>query len=405
MKKYYTLLGLSTIIVSAIVFSAPSGGRTGQYSGSPGDNGVNCSSCHSGTPSTITNVITSNIPASGYDPGVTYSLTVSISHPNNNTFGFQLTAEDSADNKAGGFGAPNNSLQVINGGNAVTHTASGNSGTSNARSWTIDWTAPAAGSGDITFYVACLASSGMNTNNQVSLSSKTVSEDVPATPINLVVNVNDESCLGDCDGSISATATGGAGAPYIFTISGGQDTALCPGQYTVTVIDNENNSQQQTVSVAPGEPVDTPSIVLDVDRVVASSPNAASYRWFVNGNLIPGADSSWVFVSQNGYYQAIALSATGCEAPSDSLMFNTFSVDNHNNASTVLYPNPGTSHIEWRTGVQLVRIIDLQGRVVAEQHGSYIQSIDVPVQLAAGRYIVERKMENGKTITDAWEKR
>ncbi len=405
MKKVYTFLSLLAIISSSALLLAPSGGRTGAYSGSPGDNGTNCTNCHSGAPANIMNVITTNIPSSGYDPGVTYTIIVSISHPSNNTFGFQLSAEDSNDTKIGGFGAPNNSVQVVNSGNAVTHTSSGNSGTSNARTWTVDWTAPTAGTGDVTFYVACLASSGQNTNNQVSLSSKTVSEDTPPLPINLTVTVTDETCEGKCDGTISPSASGGAGAPYSYTITGGQDTALCPGQYTVTVFDSENNSEQQTVTIAPGEAVDTPSIMLDFDRVVASSANAVSYRWFVNGNLIPGADSNWVFVSQNGYYQAVALSATNCESPSDSLFFNSLSVVDDVNTDLMLFPNPGNARIEWRSGVSSVRLYDLNGRVLAEQHGAHIKSLDVPTHLAVGRYIVERKTENGQVVTDSWEKR
>lgn len=404
MKKIYTLSSLLVLIATSALFLAPSGGRNGAYSGSPGDNGINCSSCHGAGPSTITGVITSNIPSSGYDPGVTYTITVSISHPTNNTFGFQLTAEDTTDAKIGGFSAPNNSVQVFNGGNAVTHTSSGNSGTNNARTWTIDWQAPSSGTGDVTFYVACLASSGINTNNQVSLSSKTVSEDVPTAPIDLNVTVTDEVCPGDCNGEINATASGGAGAPYTFIITGGQNTNLCPGQYTVTAFDSENNSTQQTVTVNAGEPVDTPSIVLDFDRVVASSANATSYRWFVNGNLIPGADSSWVFVSQNGFYQAIALSSTGCEAPSDSLAFNSFSVDGHDLKVDNVYPNPGNNQINWTIGVKHVRLYNMQGQVVAEKIGQNIQQLDIPERIAGGRYILERVGNDNRSIKKAWQK-
>ena len=404
MKKIYTLSSLLVLIASSALFLGSSGGRVGTYSGSPGDNGINCSNCHSGSPSTVTGIITSNIPSSGYDPGVTYTITISISHPSNNTFGFQLTAEDSTNAKIGGFTAPNNSVQVVNGGNAVTHTASGNSGTSNARSWTIDWQAPAAGTGEVTFYVACLASSGSNTNNQVSLSSKTVTEDVPTTPIDLNVVVSDESCPGDCDGEINATASGGAGGPFAFTISGGQNTNLCPGQYTVTAIDSENNSTQQTVTVGVGEPVDTPSIILDFDRVIANSANANSYRWFVNGNLIPGADSSWVFVSQNGFYQAVALSSTGCEAPSDSLAFNSFSVEGHDLKEDNIYPNPGYQQINWTIGVNHVRLYNLQGQIVAEKIGQNIQQLDIPERIASGRYILERVSNDKQSIKSAWQK-
>ncbi|MEI2421999.1 hypothetical protein V6O07_17105, partial [Arthrospira platensis SPKY2] len=65
-----------------------------------------------------------------------------------------------------------------------------------------------------------------------------------------------------------------------------------------------------------------------------------SYRWFVNGNLIPGADSSWVFINQNGMYVAEALSQTNCGA-ADSLLVENFSLSSYRVEDMNVYPNPG----------------------------------------------------------------
>ena len=113
-----------------------------------------CTSCHSGaTPSTTSN-ITSNIPSSGYVPGNIYNITA-VSNtgsvgPDPN--GFEVTCEENTSNtKTGAFLITNaNTTQFVNNNNAVTHTAAGNS----LNTWSFDWEAPVAGTGDITFYGA-----------------------------------------------------------------------------------------------------------------------------------------------------------------------------------------------------------------------------------------------------------
>ncbi|TVQ77096.1 MAG: T9SS C-terminal target domain-containing protein [Flavobacteriales bacterium] len=406
MKKYYTLIGfLSCLVAIVLINGAYSFGRTGPYSGSPGDNGLNCSSCHGGSPSPITNAITSNIPASGYVAGNTYTLTLSISHPTNNTFGFQVTAEDASDNKVGTFVSTGGATQVVNGGNAVTHTTAGNQGTNNSRVWTVDWVAPAAGTGDVTFYVAFNSGNGNNGNNQVSLSNVTFPEDVPAPPLNLTVVVTPESCPGACDGTITPSATGGEGPPFNFTITGGSDINLCPGSYTVTVFDSQNNSTQANVTIEPGVSVTAPTVTQVWDRVEASSPDAVAYRWFVNGNLIPGADSSWVFINQNGMYVAEALSQTNCGA-ADSLLVENFSLSSYRVEDMNVYPNPGNAEIRFQTQsrIEYVEIVDVLGRIV-HRAAPVGNQLLVPEGIASGRYILKIEIEGGISLSRLWERR
>lgn len=174
MKKNYTYyLTLLAIPIVAITLLSLSGGRDGQYSGSPGDGFANCSTCHGGGNFSANASIATNIPASGFEANTTYDITVSVISESSKQ-GFQLTAEDAANVKVGSFTAGTGS-QVVNGGTHVTHTGAGNSQTS----WTFQWTAPASAEGNqVTFYAAVNATDGHNntTGDQVVTTSTSVNQ-------------------------------------------------------------------------------------------------------------------------------------------------------------------------------------------------------------------------------------
>lgn len=129
-------------------------GRTG----SPGDEGFTCTTCHvdSGADYGANAAITTNIPPEGYTLGQTYQITVSVASTATR-HGFQITAENNADDKVGTWATTDATTQVRIGGNYVSHTAVGNSLTS----WVIDWTAPVTDEGTVTFYTAVNAASNL----------------------------------------------------------------------------------------------------------------------------------------------------------------------------------------------------------------------------------------------------
>ena len=63
------------------------------YSGSPGDSGNTCSVCHSGGNFSASVSITTNIPATGYEPNTDYDITVLLNQSGASRHGFALTAE------------------------------------------------------------------------------------------------------------------------------------------------------------------------------------------------------------------------------------------------------------------------------------------------------------------------
>lgn len=171
---YLVLLIFNKQEAHSNVAGAPAG-----KTGSPGD-ASNCSGCHTGS-SVITNqsLITSDIPTDGYVPGVTYNITASISKPGINKFGFQVSPQNTIGQLKGTLINSTPTLtQLISTGKYITHKSAGTAGTSNSNTWNFQWTAPAAGTGALTFYGAFVAAnnSGNTSGDQVFLSSLPVQE-------------------------------------------------------------------------------------------------------------------------------------------------------------------------------------------------------------------------------------
>lgn len=141
-----------------------SGGSPGAKTNSPGDVN-NCTQCHTGSlnPGNATTTITSTGLSSGYVPGQTYTINAAITGTSSSKIGFEVTPERDANNSKAGTiiitDAPR--TKTANAGNSITHNASaGTAAVSGSNAWSFDWTAPVAGTGDVTFYGAFNATNG-----------------------------------------------------------------------------------------------------------------------------------------------------------------------------------------------------------------------------------------------------
>ena len=151
---------------------APSG-RTG----SPGDNS-NCSACHSGGAVNVAGILSSSIPPTGYEPGLTYTITATCNDASINRFGFQISPQKPSGTKHGTLIITDAArTKLVGSGKYVTHTSSGTSGAGTA-TWSFNWIAPTAGTGDVTFYGAFNYSNHNNatSGDHIKLTSMTVSE-------------------------------------------------------------------------------------------------------------------------------------------------------------------------------------------------------------------------------------
>ncbi len=131
----------------------------------------------------LTGVITSNVPVAGYTPGATYTFTAIMTRAGHTRYGFEISPQSTSGTFLGTLiatDATNTKLAThfVGGGVAVgkyiTHKVS------SADTWSFDWTAPAAGTGNVTFYGAFNAAGGSvdETGDSIFTSSTLVSENV-----------------------------------------------------------------------------------------------------------------------------------------------------------------------------------------------------------------------------------
>lgn len=194
-KRPFYLLTLLAFICIDIALTVNNGnivhsrstGAPASKTNSPGDGGV-CTDCHTGNSLlSESNLITSTIPSEGYTPGSTYTITASISKTGIDRFGFQISPQNVSGTLLGTLTSTSSETQLVGSGKYITHTSSGITATSNAKSWSFSWIAPVAGTGSVTFYGAFNATnnSGTNAGDQIYVSTYTVSE-------NITVGLNEE---------------------------------------------------------------------------------------------------------------------------------------------------------------------------------------------------------------------
>lgn len=198
MKKIITIL----LVLTAVLFGAinyrtsaklfPNSGSTGQgkmaaTTGSPAD-GQSCSkmNCHNDHAAiNMSGILTSDIPGTGWVAGTQYTLTASITKPGHDRFGFEATCQQgTSKTTVGTLGNVNaaitklitysnsTEIYVVHKDSTVTIFPSG-TGT-----YSFHWTAPTAGTGAVTFYVACNVTNHNwhDTGDSIFLSNMTVNE-------------------------------------------------------------------------------------------------------------------------------------------------------------------------------------------------------------------------------------
>lgn len=179
--------------------------------GAPGDNARACTQCHSGTINSGTGKVEIFLQSGPvYIPGVKQRVTIQVTDPAQQRWGFELTARLNSDlqnKQAGEFTVIDNFTQVIcqdsgprpclSGPSFIEHTSAGTrNGTNGGAAFQFDWTPPSSDVGPITFYVAGNAANGNGSSagDFIYTSSVQLDPAIPAPPSvtagNIVNNAN-----------------------------------------------------------------------------------------------------------------------------------------------------------------------------------------------------------------------
>jgi hypothetical protein len=350
MKIFYKLIPLFIIPLS-LLFYAYHTGSPGGYSGSNGD-GKDCTNCHQPGPTSIVDGwITTDIPAEGYTPGETYTITATGTHTGVVRFGFELTAENGSSQKTGTFSITDAArTQLTNGNHAVMHTAGGIAPSGDSNTWTMDWTAPAVGTGSVTFTAAFNAANGNgnNSGDVIYKSLNAVSEFIPAPA---VVAVNPTHAEQGWQGTVTIT---------------GEHTSWLNGVFDVFLINHDNGAEE-----------------LDVSNIMVINDTELTVDVSIATNQLTGLYDVQV---------------------SAAVLENAFTVDLINSVGDDLladkikiYPNPAVGYLDVDLPQQsVIKVFDLTGRQVIEMNNTSVKEKVNVSSLESGIYFILVENEGQK---------
>ncbi len=336
-KKLNTIYKLFFTLASGIVFlsylSDPPNGHTGAP---PTFN--TCSNCHSGGTGT------GSIEISGMPATITantlYPITVTVHRTNNvpQLGGFQMVVQNEMNQNSGTLSnpqpIPNANLDTEGGKTYFEHANALAFGGNSSVTYTVDWTSPASGSGNITMYAAGNLANG----NSGTSGDKIVTTSVFGTfmggggAILVDVTGTNVSCLGGTNGTASASASGGGGAPYTYNWSNGASgqniSNLAAGVYTVTVSNVSGSTGSGSVTI--NQPATSVSVSI-INQMNIDCINPVGSATAQGNGGTPGYSYNWTGGGSGqtvtlppGNFNVTVTDANGCtSAVSGNITSNT----------------------------------------------------------------------------------
>lgn len=143
------------------------------------------------------------------------------------------------------------------------------------------------------------------------------------------------------------------------------------------------NTNMVTVTTYPAL---SKPIISRIGSVLKLSSSYATYQWYRNGKIIPGATSSSYTMTFDGNYSVVVSDKNGCIAESDKLNYNSLSINVTSSTNAIrIFPNPskGTVWIESDQSVN-IQVLDATGRKIMRKENA--KEIDLSV-LADGMYL------------------
>lgn len=160
-------------------------------------------------------------------------------------------------------------------------------------------------------------------------STNTVSITEPLSPVSATFTIQNVSCFGDSDGSVTANATGGT-MPYTYSWSNGTNNAtisnLIAGTYIVTITDNSGCTFIDSAEVTqPSAPL---ALSLSVTNVSCAQGNDGAIDLTVIGGTTPYQYNwnSGTFTTENlsnifaGNYDIIVTDSKNCTANANAVI-------------------------------------------------------------------------------------
>jgi len=289
-RKRVAQIALVILTIVVFVYAKAEGPDRG-YTGAPGDLG-DCTACHD-------TFVTANVGPgkvaigsnpSVYQPGQSYTLTVTVQDPRARRWGFQMTAIDNSGGPAGTFAPLNSDTQIATGGGAdpfgrqyIEHTLLGTfPGTSGSHTWQVNWTAPSSDIGTVRFFAAGNGANNDGTNqNDYIYTTTAVSESTASNVTLQIMNGPDGQTLqAGSTFNIEWNATGLSNIASYEVRYSTDDGATFP--ITNLILSTQDSSMTQTAWTVPNTPTTQARIRVQASTKSASAVTVISGRFTIS---------------------------------------------------------------------------------------------------------------------------
>ncbi len=319
-----TLIVLSFMAIYLLTtaqYDNPSNGKTG----GPGEG--TCTECHVPPNNNINGQIqVTGIPEQVFT-GTRYTIDITVMATQGNPFsaGIQLVALDGNNQNAGELRNPRGISGVIQAGDRIyfEHKGGPTKFANGEANWSVDWIAPdEVTNSTMSWYIASILANGDSTvagDRQLltNFIATLVEGNAPLTAETLVNNI---SCGGAADGSISLQVNGGV-IPYSYSWNTGDSSSnlsgLTTGLYTVTVSDADTSSIVVSASIEESEMLSLE--VINVTSLGCSGQSNATATLSISGGIPPYVvswpDGDTALIKDNlsvGDYLVVAFDDVGC---------------------------------------------------------------------------------------------
>lgn len=168
------------------------------------------------------------------------------------------------------------------------------------------------------------------------------------------------------------------------------------GTYTAVIPNRSGCDSTVTLDLT----IELPEAIINVNGfVLGTTQTFATYQWYLNGTLLPGATGSTYTVSENGNYTVAVTDTLGCTDTSEIyIVSNVTSIGNvYIDASQVsVYPNPAQDVLYIKSPVAVgVTLAAIDGRIIREV--AECRTITIR-DLAKGIYLLKIKDREGYVI-------
>ncbi|HYV93065.1 MAG TPA: YCF48-related protein [Chitinophagales bacterium] len=195
---------------------------------------------------------------------------------------------------------------------------------------------------------------------------------------------------------VDATIIGGNGSTSVIVLFGDFSGNI------LVIATNECDTTFASLAVVVNALPDMPVITFSNDTLMSSS--AATYQWYYNGSLIPGATDQTYSPTQDGFYTVAVTNDGDCQATSLPFQVIGMSVDDMaGSIGLEIFPNPlSTTAVIFMGGnpsMQYLSITDVQGKILREMTINQDQKITIDRKdFTAGMYFISLMNNNHELI-------